>query len=319
MSIYRHGKKWRYEFYKHGIRHRKSGFKTKSEAIEAEARARTTLKKTSSDFMKLCSTRLEELKLKRTEKHFNENHTLIKNLIQRWNGKKQITRDDVEDYLNEIAGDSKQKANKHLRLIKALFNAGISREWFDYNPANRIKPYPTTSGRRYVPPIKDIKKVLNLANGLDKLYLLTVIYTLARISEINRLKWNDVNLQESWIGLWTRKAKNSNFTERRIPIGRGLKEVLRKLPKGEYVFTNPKTNKPYVDRKKLLKGLCKRAKVKPFGYHALRHYGASRLMSEGVALTDIQKVLGHSRATTTDIYLRSINPNLAEAMDKLEV
>jgi hypothetical protein len=38
----------------------------------------------------------------------------------------------------------------------------------------------------------------------------------------------------------------------------------------------------------------------------LRHYGASKLAQEGVPLTDIQALLGHQRATTTDIYLQSL-------------
>ena len=68
---------------------------------------------------------------------------------------------------------------------------------------------------------------------------------------------------------------------------------------------------------KLLKGLCKRAGVKYFSFHALRHYGASKLASEGEALTDIQALLGHMKATTTDIYLQSLSQSKRRAPEKL--
>ena len=104
-----------------------------------------------------------------------------------------------------------------------------------------------------------------------------------------------------------------------IPLNHNLKETLLQIDRiGEYVFINPRTNKPYDYRKKLLKGLCKRAKVKKFGFHALRHLGASRLAQAGVGLTDIQAILGHQRATTTDIYLQTLTDGVKEAMSKLD-
>jgi integrase len=65
--------------------------------------------------------------------------------------------------------------------------------------------------------------------------------------------------------------------------------------------------------------LCRKAKVKKFTFHNLRHYGASKLAEAGVSITDIQYLLGHQRATTTDIYLQSISPNLRTAMDKINI
>jgi len=96
--------------------------------------------------------------------------------------------------------------------------------------------------------------------------------------------------------------------------------VIKSVPKiSEYVFCHPVNKKPYDYRSKFLKRACEKAKVKEFGYHALRHYGASKLADAGVPITDIQLILGHQRPTTTDIYLQSIRPSLKEAMKKLEI
>lgn len=50
--------------------------------------------------------------------------------------------------------------------------------------------------------------------------------------------------------------------------------------------------------------LCRKAGVKPFGFHALRHKAAAITFTAG-GLAVAQTLMGHSRATTTDIYIRS--------------
>lgn len=81
-----------------------------------------------------------------------------------------------------------------------------------------------------------------------------------------------------------------------------------------YVFVNPTTNTKYVERKQLMKKLCKKANVKYFRYHALRHYGASFLDHKKAPRTDIQQLLGHEKATTTDIYLHSLEGSLKKTI-----
>jgi integrase len=317
MSVYRHHGKWKYDFLKDGRRMRKGGFNTKQEAVTAEAKARVNLKRISTDFIRLCEKRLEELDTKRTRKHFKENKALIERLILRWSDFKEITRDDVEDYLNSVARESHQKANKHLRLIKALFNHGVQRDWFDYNPAAKIQKFPVTPDKRYVPPEDDILKVLSLASEQDRLYLLVIAHTLGRITAVNQLKWEDIH--EDHLSLYTRKARNSDLKEIRVPINAVLKDVLTKIPReGEYLFLNRDTGRPYGYRSKFLKTLCRNAKVKSFSYHSFRHFGASLLSKAGVGTTEIQKILGHERATTTDSYLRSLGDGAKEAVKKLE-
>ena len=75
---------------------------------------------------------------------------------------------------------------------------------------------------------------------------------------------------------------------------------------------------PYQDRKKFMKTLCKKAGVRYFRFHALRHLGASILDRENVNLGSIQRILGHENRTTTEIYLQSIGDSEREAMNIFE-
>lgn len=317
MTVYRHQGKWRYDFTKNGQRHTGSGYDTKQDARIAEAEAKKKAAKINMGFLTLCEKKLEDIELKRSKGHFKENRTIFKKLLEAWGTKKQITRDDVEQYVKEIAKVSKKNANKYLRRIKSLFNFGLERGWIADNPASKVKPFPVEKHKKYIPPKEDIISVLNLAKEADKAYLLLIIHTLARVREINNLKWDDVH--DEYLTLWTRKSKNSNLVPRDIPLNEVLKNVLTKIPrKGDYVFINPRTDKPYDYRDKFLATLCKKAQVRPFAYHSLRHFGASILARSGAGISDIQGILGHSQASTTDGYIQSLRVGMIEAMKKME-
>lgn len=318
--VEKHGKKWRYDFLKDGVRYKMGGFKSKAEAVQAEAEARTGARTINMDFLKLCNSRLEEVEIRRTKKHFQETKVLLQELISLWGTFPQISRDDIHDYLNSVAVKSKNLANRRLRMIRALFNHGVNRNWFVLNPANGINFFGVDRKRKYIPPDEDIERVLASANDEQRNYLLTIIYTLARVREINRLKWQDIDLQNRYLILRTRKARNSNVSERKIPINNLLLKILESLSHtGEYVFTNPANQTAYDYRRRFLKTLCKKAQVPQFTFHCLRHYGASKLANSGVAITDIQEILGHQDTTTTSIYLQSIRGSVVEALQKLEV
>ena len=57
-----------------------------------------------------------------------------------------------------------------------------------------------------------------------------------------------------------------------------------------------------------MKRLCELAKVKPFGFHAIRHLTASILHRKGYELGAIQAILRHHSPSTTERYLRRISP-----------
>jgi integrase len=55
-----------------------------------------------------------------------------------------------------------------------------------------------------------------------------------------------------------------------------------------------------------MKKLCKKAKVKPFGFHAIRHLTASILYKKGNPVSVIQAILRHKSPNTTTRYLRTL-------------
>ena len=155
--------------------------------------------------------------------------------------------------------------------------------------------------------------------------------TLGRVSEINRLIWNDVNLKERYVILYTRKKNGGHLTPRKVPMTEKLHNVLlRRFEERDktkpWVFWHRYWSKkdkefkegPYQDRKGLMKNLCKKAGVPYFRYHPLRHAGASIMDNNNVPIGSIQRILGHEQRTTTEIYLHSVSNAERDAMSIYE-
>lgn len=209
-------------------------------------------------------------------------------------------------------------ANRRLRTMKACWN--WHREELPLNPFRLISMYPEDTFTKYVPPPEDIEKVLHHADEWERQILVFLLSTGARIGELFNLTWEDVNLERKTILLWTRKRKGGSRQSRLMPISQRLEEVLGALREShildeKWVFLNPNTGGQYTRLQPsvrcMLKRLCKQASVKEFGFHALRHYVASRLaQTQEVNLVEIQQFLGHQRTTTTDLYLRSMSSGI---------
>mgnify|MGYP000934278495 CR=1 FL=1 len=75
-----HRSKWRYDFLKGGVHYKRAGFKTKAEAVQAEAGA--GIQSINTDFLKLCTARLEDIEIRRSKHHFSENKKLFEILMQ---------------------------------------------------------------------------------------------------------------------------------------------------------------------------------------------------------------------------------------------
>ena len=77
-----------------------------------------------------------------------------------------------------------------------------------------------------MPSTEDIDKIIAIADSDTQDYLWTIRETMGRVSEINRLTWNDVNLEDRYVILYTRKKKGGHLTPRKVPMTNRLHETL---------------------------------------------------------------------------------------------
>jgi integrase len=147
------------------------------------------------------------------------------------------------------------------------------------------------------------------------------------MSEVNQMTWTDVDFDNRHVVLYTRKKKGGHLTPRKVPMSEKLYEILLRRSQNRdkdkpWVFWHRYWSRkekswaigPYKERRRIMKTLCKKAGVKYFRYHALRHLGASVLDRANVNIGSIQRLLGHENRTTTEIYLHSINESERQAI-----
>jgi integrase len=204
---------------------------------------------------------------------------------------------------------------------------GIRKGFIKADPTAGLGFFPVEKKIKYVPPSGDLDKVIAVADQNTQDYLWVIRETMARVGEINRLKWDDVNLEAGYVVLYTRKKAGGNLTPRKIPMTGKLREVLFRRfqdrdAKKPWVFwrvyvdrkTGNKMARPFEYRGEILGSLCEKAQVRYFTFHAIRHAGASIMDRNNAPIGAIQKILGHENRRTTEIYLHSIDDAEAEAI-----
>jgi integrase len=338
MSVYFVPRKgWRYDFTLKGTRHTGSWFKTKTKAKQAEAKRKEEILSpkeekgipTVTGFLELVNRRLDHVKAYNSASHYKDHVYMAKRWAKEWGnrGSDGISTDEIEAFVLRRSEVSPYTANHDLRCLRALFNFGLKRRWVQVNPTNGIPFLPVEKRIKYVPPREDVLRTIMAADPDTQDYLWAIKETMARVSEINRLTWDDVNLLEKYVVLHTRKKKGGDLTPRKVPMTNKLFQVLSRCyeqrDKGKpWVFWNRYWDRkkkewvegPFKDRKEIMKSLTQKAGVRYFRFHPLRHLGASTLDLANVGIGSIQRILGHENRTTTEIYLHSIGEAEREAM-----
>ncbi len=334
---------WRYDFILKGLRYHASQFKNKTSAKEAEADKRKEVKAKLQNhqpepiamgFLELVNRRLDYVQAYNSERHYTDMKYMAKRWVLVW-GKMaadEITPEMVQKFVLKRAKVSAYVANKEIRHLRALFNYSKKLKWIAENPLDGFSFLPVKKKVKYVPTPSDIDKVIAQADPEERDYLTVIRHTMARVSEINRLTWADVNLEERFVVLYTRKKRGGHLTPRRVPMTKEAYEILSRRYKArdltkDWVFWHTYYDRqkkrfvsgPFKDRKGLMKTLCAKAGAKYFRYHALRHSGASLLDNLNVPIGTIQRILGHENRTTTEIYLHGMDGSERLAMDAFEM
>ena len=298
MSVYSvKGKGWRCDFILDGARYSSSWFNTKAEARNAEARRREEIKNptpepepapvmvttsTAMGFLELVNRRLDHVKAYNSERHYTDHFYMAKRWIGEWEklSCEEFSRDKIQNYLLKRVKVSPYTANKDLRYLRALFNFGVSRNWMSENPTRGLSFFPVEKRLKYVPPKTDVLRVIAAADPDTQDYLWAIKETMGRMGEINRLTWSDVNLEERYVVLYTRKKRVGHLTPRKVPMTLKVFEILsrhyeKRAKDKPWVFWQQYWDKkkkssaegPYQDRKRIMKPLCQNAKGRYFRFH----------------------------------------------------
>jgi integrase len=331
---------WRYSFEHQKKTYAGGGFKTKGEARSARETRRKEVKEkpqapeeridTDSSFSVIAAQYLDWSLKRHAKKTYEYKRTVYREFLKACGDPPidSITPHALHSYLN--TRPSVHNYNVHRKELCALFSFAVRNlQIIDHSPCWNLEKLPEEPARKAVPTEEEFVRIMLAANSEQRTLLIILKNTLARIDEILRLRWEDVNFEGRYVALWTRKRKGGNLEARYIPMNDELHGVLSSMWKrreqNNFVFWNTNRNNPgiepgrYVRRPKMMASICRRAGVPHYGFHAIRHFVATYLHDkEKISTAVIGTLLGHKSKRTTEIYLHPVDESARIAVGKLD-
>ena len=222
---------------------------------------------------------------------------------------------------------SPRTQSRHLSAIREFYRFAYSEGWIKENPCDYIE---TPKMPKTLPKYLTEQEVLELiqsakAESLRLYTLLEVVYASGlRVSELVGLPVTAFNTQENHLFIVGKGSK-----ERVVPLNKHACQALevwmaeraRKLKRPSRWLFPSKSKSGHLTRGAFFKELKKLAleigldpeKVFP---HVFRHSFASHLVAHEADLRSVQKMLGHSDITTTEIYTHILPDRLKKIVEK---
>lgn len=248
-------------------------------------------------------------------------------------------KETIEQYITELHKKYKQKTIKRkIASIKAFYSYLEEEELVEQNPFRKIKvKFKETIILPRIIPREEIEQLLNYIyaslsslsgiqykHSLRDAAVIEVFFaTGARVYEISNVRAENINLNSGLIRIMGKGGK-----ERYIQISNtAVLDILRKyyaenepeIKKSGYFFINNRGNR-YTEqsiRLMLKKYTLKAGIQRKITPHMFRHSFATYLIEEGVDVSCVQQILGHSSIKTTQIYIHVAAKKQADILREL--
>jgi integrase len=145
-----------------------------------------------------------------------------------------------------------------------------------------------------------------------------IVVTGCRKGEALTIKWTDIDFVR---GVWTKPSHHTKQKKvEHVPLNDQALALLESFPRdGESLFPGRKKGTHLSDLKGPWAKVCAMAGLSGVRIHDLRHSFASHLVSSGVSLPIVGKLLGHTQPQTTARYAHLADSPLREASNRFPV
>ena len=134
----------------------------------------------------------------------------------------------------------------------------------------------------------------------EKLVLWTLLDTGLRVSELAALTQDNIDWQGHRITVYGKGGPYGSKTKRRVlPLTPRIQPLIE-----HYFALNDQMRLSSRTIQRMVKRVANRARIsRPVTPHVLRHTFSVAAVQKGISLPALQRLLGHDRLTTTEIYL----------------
>ena len=237
----------------------------------------------------------------------------------------KVKKKDINFYIHFLKEKNLNSSsiNRKLSVIKSFYDylnqIGLVN-------SNELKIIGTQKSQKNLPKLLSEKEILHLIDKSGKIYIenpiknimylrtqviLEILYSTGlRISELLNIKINQVaNIKDKlYINGKGNKQRLVIFNQNALDLLKNWIAIMIKNNKNKnsYLFENI-DNTNVISRQQIYKDLKKLAlktntELEKLSPHSVRHSFASHMLNRGADLRTIQKLLGHSDISTTEIY-----------------
>src|SRR5215471_10664268 len=214
------------------------------------------------------------------------------------------------------------QANRLLALISKMFSLAVKWGWRSDNPVKGIERYHEEQRQRWLSD-DELRRLLGVlaahpnqrAANAVRFQLLTG----ARIGEVLSARWSEMDLER---GIWTKpslhtKQKRTEHLPLSAPALALLAEMRYRAGEEErYLFPGDAPGRPLHGIKKFWRGVTAQAGLGDYRLHDNRHTHASHLVSSGLSLEIVGRLLGHTNPLTTKRYAHLADDPLRAAAER---
>ncbi len=218
--------------------------------------------------------------------------------------------------------------NRELSCLRRIFNIAVQRGWVLRSPFACGEPLILTScekrRERILSPFEETK-LLNACDDPKRSHLKPLLVALldtgARLGEMLKLTWQDVDLDSRIITIRAQNTKT--LRERQVGITERLCAELTTLWQNAKGDTRSLVFGISSNVRRSFKTACNVAGIKQGGLdgltlHCLRHTAATRLVKGQLPIQLVGRILGHTQVNTTYRYLTADAETAKQATSILE-
>lgn len=260
-------------------------------------------------------------KIKKTPKGYKEDLYFLNEIVLKRYGRLSVEKISTLD-LQKIHVELQKtpyKANKLRDLLSKMFNLAIQWGWRSDNPVKGIEKYKEYKRHRWLNN-EEVQKLWYALDSYPNQNVSNVIRLLlltgSRRNEVLYATWDQFDLE---MGVWTKPAHTTK--QRRmehLPLSTSALDILIKMKDesiSPFLFPGKVPGRPLQEIKKSWDTIRKKAGIPDVRLHDLRHTHASHLVSSGLSLSIVGKLLGHTQASTTQRYAHLADEPLRQATE----
>ena len=207
---------------------------------------------------------------------------------------------------------AKNSVISYLNKLKAALNQAFDDKIINENPAKRIKNIKADESSREYLTKEEVEALIETDCRYEvlKRAFLFSCFTGMCWSDVNKLTWKDVQRFENRYRIHFTQKKTRGVEYLDIP-DIALKYMGEKGEPDEKVFVGLKYS-AYMNTA-LARWVLKAGITKTITFHCARHTFATFLLTKGVEIYTVSKMLGHRELKTTQVYAKIIDQKKREA------